>query len=173
MREQEPIIVGYIDLLVQRLHEHCGKGADKKPMDMTAWYNWTTFDIIGDLAFGEPFGCLEQARYHPWVAAIVGMVRAMSYVLALKYLGLESLIGVLSRLTLKKRQEHMDKTRDKLIRRMELGYERPDLIEGLLRNKDCLVSDLDLLQPLKVLSVQTLITLSRTSISTNCKSMLA
>lgn len=51
MRDQQPIIKKYIDLFIQRLHENCGKGA--KAVDLAAWYNYTTFDVIGDLAFGE------------------------------------------------------------------------------------------------------------------------
>lgn len=51
VREQQPIIQGYIDLLIRRLREKGEDGA--KPLDMAAWYNFTTFDIIGDLAFGE------------------------------------------------------------------------------------------------------------------------
>ena len=30
--------------------------------DMTKWYNYVTFDAIGELAFGEPFGCVESGR---------------------------------------------------------------------------------------------------------------
>jgi cytochrome P450 len=51
MREQQPLIKGYIDLLVRRLRERAEDG--KKAVDMAAWYNYTTFDVIGDLAFGE------------------------------------------------------------------------------------------------------------------------
>lgn len=51
MREQQPLIKGYIDLLIRRLREHGEDG--KKPVDLAAWYNFTTFDVIGDLAFGE------------------------------------------------------------------------------------------------------------------------
>lgn len=50
MREQQPLIKGYIDLLVKRLRERSGEG---RTVDMAAWYNFTTFDVIGDLAFGE------------------------------------------------------------------------------------------------------------------------
>lgn len=27
----------------------------KGKLDISAWLNWATFDMIGDLAFGEPF----------------------------------------------------------------------------------------------------------------------
>lgn len=43
MREQEPIIQGYVDLLVKRLHEHCEGG--ETTLDMCQWYNFATFDV--------------------------------------------------------------------------------------------------------------------------------
>lgn len=51
MREQQPIIKKYIDQLIRRLHENCAGG--EKAVNLMAWYNFTTFDVIGDLAFGE------------------------------------------------------------------------------------------------------------------------
>jgi hypothetical protein len=50
MREQQPVIKGYIDLLVRKLRERSERG---EVVDLAAWYNYTTFDVIGDLAFGE------------------------------------------------------------------------------------------------------------------------
>ena len=47
----------YVDLLIQRLRTHATSSAI---VDMNKWYNFTTFDLIGDLAFGEPFGCLQS-----------------------------------------------------------------------------------------------------------------
>ncbi len=29
-------------------------------INVVDWYNFTTFDIIGDLCFAEPFGCLDE-----------------------------------------------------------------------------------------------------------------
>lgn len=58
MREQEPLIKVYVDLLITQLRKKVGVG--EATIDFVAWYNWTTFDIFGDLAFGEPFYCLEQ-----------------------------------------------------------------------------------------------------------------
>jgi hypothetical protein len=59
LREQEPIMKKYFDLLIQRLHENCAK-----PVDIVQWYNSTTFDIVGDLLFGESYECLEKSRLH-------------------------------------------------------------------------------------------------------------
>lgn len=44
-----------------------------------------TFDIIGDLEFGEPFGCLETLDYHPWVKLIFDSIRFVSFSYALAY----------------------------------------------------------------------------------------
>jgi cytochrome P450 len=55
--EQEPILKGYVNLFITKLRElsHRGEAAN-----MVSWYNFCTFDIIGDLSFGEPFGCLNE-----------------------------------------------------------------------------------------------------------------
>jgi cytochrome P450 len=60
MREQQPLIKSYIDLFIRRLREH-GEGGNKA-VDLAAWYNFTTFDVIGDLAFGERWVVCGYAR---------------------------------------------------------------------------------------------------------------
>ncbi|KAK3385593.1 cytochrome P450 [Podospora didyma] len=148
MRAQEPIIGGYLDLLVRRLREHAVDGdrkdavtglPTKRVLDMTAWYNWTTFDIIGDLAFGEAFGSLERAKYDPWVKAINTNFRVQTLVFASKFLGLSDLVLVVARAIgtlIGRKDDHVKRTGDMLRRRMALDVERPDLIEGLLKKKD-------------------------------------
>jgi len=42
LRDQEPLVMGYIDLLMSKLHETAGR-----PQDMVSWYNFVSFDIIG------------------------------------------------------------------------------------------------------------------------------
>lgn len=70
LRGQEDIMQTYVSLLIRRLQKHAT--SSNPVLDMNKWYNFTTFDLIGDLAFGEPFGCLESEGYHPWVAMIFG-----------------------------------------------------------------------------------------------------
>lgn len=43
--------------------------------------------ISGDLAFGEPFYCLEKSDYHPWVALIFSGVKNMSFISAFSKFG--------------------------------------------------------------------------------------
>lgn len=63
--EQEPILRGYVDLFVTKLREMAHRG---EAANMVSWFNFCTFDIIGDLSFGEPFGCLREGMfYHVFV----------------------------------------------------------------------------------------------------------
>ena len=76
LRGQGDIVKQYIDLFITQLKERAERG---ELVDMVRWYNFTTFDIIGDLAFGEPFGCLQSGGYHPWVAMIFDTIKYVSH----------------------------------------------------------------------------------------------
>nr|ACN71233.1 cytochrome P450 ClCP1 [Colletotrichum lindemuthianum] len=136
LRDQQPIIKRYIDLLIQRLHEHCDNGAEA--LDLAAWYNYTTFDIIGDLAFGEAFGCLDGSDYHPWVRSIFQMARVGTVLQTATFYPfvLTLMMAMVPAKVKREREHHEELTAAKLKRRIELGQERPDLIEGLLKKKD-------------------------------------
>lgn len=67
LRSQEPLIMSYIDLLIQRLKEHAEKGLK---VDIMRWYNFTTFDIIADLTFGVPLNCLRDSTEHKWIGMV-------------------------------------------------------------------------------------------------------
>ena len=52
IRAQQPLISGHIEQLVRKLDALSGEDG----IDLCEWYNWATFDVIGDLAFGDSFG---------------------------------------------------------------------------------------------------------------------
>ena len=140
LRDQEPIIGAYVDLLVQRLREHGGAGDSARALNMREWLNWATFDIIGDLGFGSPFGCLENSEYHPWVNRMTRNIKITAYMQALYELGGIRFVTWISRSGLwTSHTEQKKRVNETLLRRMQLETERPDFIEGLLRNPDGLV----------------------------------
>ena len=57
LQEQESIVLGYVSKLMDQLHQ---KASNNEPFNIVKWFNFTAFDVIGDLAFGESFGCLEE-----------------------------------------------------------------------------------------------------------------
>lgn len=59
LADQEVFVQQYVDKFVAQLNTYAtGPEGD----DLLKWYNFCTFDIIGDLAFGDPFGCLDDGR---------------------------------------------------------------------------------------------------------------
>lgn len=72
LEQQEGIIRGYVDLLVTRLRE---VASSEQPTDMKKWYTFTTFDLIGDLAYGTSFDGLQSGKQNPWVRNIENMLR--------------------------------------------------------------------------------------------------
>lgn len=135
MRQQEPLIQSYVNLLIQRLEEHA---LDGTPQEMCAWYNWTTFDIIGALTFGEPFDCLQNAHYNPWVQAIFSNIKAGVYLNALNYLPLGSQAAkfLIPHRLREKRKAHLQLTLAKVTHRLGLTDPRPDFFEPVLRKKE-------------------------------------
>ncbi|CAM1511667.1 Fc.00g091800.m01.CDS01 [Cosmosporella sp. VM-42] len=73
LREQEGVLVKYCTKLLTQLEARCGGG----PVDLTEWYHLTTFDLIGSLAFGEDFSCIETGHPHPFVASIKAVSREL------------------------------------------------------------------------------------------------
>lgn len=146
MREQEPIIKQYIDLLMKRLREQCSLtsgGEDEKErtfqskavFDMRHWYTYTTFDLIGDLAFGEPFGCLEKGEKDIRVRSIEKGLESQNLGLAMRSMGLQQFVSLLAKSTAHLQKHLMGQMAETLKRRMSLTVERPDFIEGLLKKQ--------------------------------------
>ncbi|KAK7927301.1 cytochrome p450 [Apiospora marii] len=140
MREQEPIIGPYVDLLIKRLRQRGGDGG--KALNMREWLNWTTFDIIGDLGFGSSFGCLEHSDDHPWVRSITRTVKVGSYIQAIYELGgIQLVTWIVDSGIWASRSEHKRQVNGKLAQRVQLDAQRPDLIEGLLTKQSDLSFD--------------------------------
>ena len=94
MREQEATILTYVDLLVQRLNER-SKGEKGGVINMREWFNYTTFDLIGELGFNSSFDCLAQSDYHPWIRAISETVKSDAILRAMQYLGMPTPLSVI------------------------------------------------------------------------------
>ncbi|KAJ5113440.1 hypothetical protein N7456_001974 [Penicillium angulare] len=135
MRNQEPLITKYVQLLVHRLAQESKDG--KHVHNMAAWYNWTTFDMASDLVFGESFHCLETVNYHPWVSYIMKSIRFHAIILALGYSGLGGVVQMIHKLggffALSKIQEY---TNSMLKSRLGMGKGRNDLFEGLAKKQE-------------------------------------
>ena len=57
LKAQESLVTNVVDLFITQLDVHA---SGEKAADMVMWFNLTTFDIIGSLAFGESFGGVQS-----------------------------------------------------------------------------------------------------------------
>lgn len=57
--QQESIVRRCVDGFVRRLG---ADGACEKGLNMTKWFEMIAFDILGEMAFGETFHCIENGK---------------------------------------------------------------------------------------------------------------
>ena len=71
--DQEAGVNAFVTKLIDNMHSFARKG---EAFDIVKWFNFVTFDVIGDLSFGESFGCLERGDFHFWITLIFDAVKA-------------------------------------------------------------------------------------------------
>ncbi|OHW90976.1 trichothecene c-15 hydroxylase [Colletotrichum incanum] len=140
MAEQQPLMDRHIDLFIQRLRQN-GEGGSK-PLDGSKWMEWITFDIVGDLAFGEPFGCIQTATSHPWVDGLFDSMGSVPVIQALNdfpfFTMLKPLyfIFFLPRRLLEQRRLSQLFAEEHLKKRLSLGGDRPDFVQAMIKNPE-------------------------------------
>lgn len=136
LRGQEDVVKHYVDLFIAKLS---GLARAGQTLDIVKWYNFTTFDLIGDLAFGQPFGCLEDGGYHPWVAKIFQMIKLTVFGEATERHPLLKAIAPLfvPKKLVQSRKEHWELSRQTAQRRLDSGnVSREDFMSYILRHND-------------------------------------
>ena len=132
LEEQQPLITKYIDTLIRQLH------VAKGPQNMSDWFNFASFDIIGDLAFGESFGCTANGEYHPWAKTTLDAFVAgifMSAFSRYNLLGLAS--SIIPKSMMKQREVFIEYCTAQLNKRFDTETDRPDFVTYMMKtNKD-------------------------------------
>lgn len=62
--EQEEIITGIVDKFVTIIGEK--GGPNSQGINMTKWFEMNSFDILGEMAFGESFHSLDTGKSTPF-----------------------------------------------------------------------------------------------------------
>ncbi|KAK7416664.1 hypothetical protein QQZ08_011930 [Neonectria magnoliae] len=132
MLDQQPLITRYVDMFIEKLHQESAGGT--KQVDMVKWFNYTTFDIIGDLAFGEPFGCLEESTYHGWVSLVFSSMKNLVFSTQLQaYPLIAPLLRrfIIPKTLATKLAEHTQMSTAKVSKRLARETDRPDFITAM------------------------------------------
>jgi cytochrome P450 len=121
LRDQEFVVQSYVDHFVRRLGELGDNG--QKAIDASEAYNWVTFDIIGDLAFGESFHAIADGRTNFWISLLLDGTFYAALASLRKRLPLISLIlpFIIGRDVAGKFATHKKLTREMAQKRIDLG----------------------------------------------------
>ncbi|OAA57409.1 averantin oxidoreductase [Niveomyces insectorum RCEF 264] len=150
--EQEHIIRTYIDRFSDKMKEFARTGTS---VDVVAWFAYCTFDIIGDMALGEPFGCMDSDEFRFWVPLISASIKAGAFEQATRRVAQTD--GFMQRQLLKlipdrirvTRRQHLEYSREKILKRMDqtqsdhkdfLYYLTKQLENGTIRKDEVLVN---------------------------------
>ncbi|EOA87503.1 uncharacterized protein SETTUDRAFT_154174 [Exserohilum turcica Et28A] len=78
-RKQEVMVSKYIDQFIRRVREEIAKSPNGgAQLDFGKLYNFLTFDVMGDLTFGEGLGQLETGIESSWVHAVFVMYKLLN-----------------------------------------------------------------------------------------------
>lgn len=77
-REYEPAIHRNTDKMISLLSTNL-HGQDSR-LNITKWFQWLTFDMVGDVVWGEPFDCIAEGRSHPCLALSMDLVSFSSFI---------------------------------------------------------------------------------------------
>lgn len=135
LKDQEGLLMQYADLRVSRLREEAAKS---EAIDMCKYLNWTTFDIIADLAFGEPFGCLADVATKPYVDMIMNSVKGIRFHYVKTYWPWVNNFGSLfiDKAAIQRRQDTLEWVKKQTHKRMGNEMKRPDFTALILEHRD-------------------------------------
>ena len=139
MREQEPLITKYMNMLIRKLHDEI-RGPARGRVDIARWYNLTTFDVVADLCFGESFHALEAGVQDPWVSNIfkgVKLARFLRLARAFPSLG-AVLMFIVSFIpaVVEGAKTHRMCTIQRTEKRLAMKTDRKDFMSYVLRHND-------------------------------------
>lgn len=132
VQRQEPIIHGYVDLFLETLREKTKGQEDRTAVvDIVKYFTFVTVDIIGDMAFGESFHCLESDVINDWVGLVYTFVKATILFANLRYYPwLNKMLLPLVPKKLKDLDAYLwDVVKNSVEKRLRRETDRPDFIE--------------------------------------------
>jgi cytochrome P450 len=100
--------------------------------------NFTTFDIMADLTFGESLNQLSESSYHPWVKSLFSYMKIISISrVCREWPGLTRLLQHLVPEDIRqKRKMHLAFTTERIENRMARKTERPDIWTFVTRHSE-------------------------------------
>ncbi|KAJ9631113.1 hypothetical protein H2204_008335 [Knufia peltigerae] len=105
-------------------------------VDMISWLNFLTFDISGDLSFGESFGSTARGEPHAWVDIANGYGKGIALIASLNYFvaPLQKLLRFVMPASVRRKMAyHQNWTAQKVRKRLEFKKDRADFMGAVLK----------------------------------------
>ncbi|KAI1487795.1 isotrichodermin C-15 hydroxylase [Biscogniauxia mediterranea] len=148
--QQEEYLQQYTSAFVARLRALSSLSSSSSPphvVDVVHWLNLLTTDIIGELAFGENFGGLQNGAVHPWLRSVFASIKTITLVAELRRAFpwvAQLLLGPALRWRVRGAREQLVGFADEAVRRrlaMGADTQRPDLMSYMLPHRGRDISD--------------------------------
>ncbi|KIX96217.1 uncharacterized protein Z520_07995 [Fonsecaea multimorphosa CBS 102226] len=134
IKDHSALIENYVELMMQKFRAMTFEGGSTI-IDVVSWLNFVTFDISGDLSFGESFGSTSTGNAHPWVEIACRFGKGIALVASINhYAPLQKLLKYT--LPAKVRQKmiyHRELSAQKVRQRLQLQEQRPDFVNAVLK----------------------------------------
>ncbi|KAH8651059.1 cytochrome P450 [Xylariales sp. PMI_506] len=126
LKRQEPIFQKHINLLVETL---CNSAVQGQAVNMVEMYQFTTFDIMGHLTFGQPLGLLAGNTYTKWVEAVFDSIKAIPIAQFIQYYSILDMAFKLVEPQFVKdlKYNHFKHSANRVDWRLQRGSEEPDI----------------------------------------------
>ncbi|CRG82853.1 hypothetical protein PISL3812_00199 [Talaromyces islandicus] len=117
--------------------------SENQALNVSDWYTYLAFDIMGDLCFAEPFGCLDQASATEWSTSVINVFVAATWTQGIRRISgvgtyLERLMTWLLVPTTAAswRSIHLNNSRDETLNRLEdPNREHSDFMYHILKSE--------------------------------------
>ncbi|KAK8013885.1 hypothetical protein PG990_007181 [Apiospora arundinis] len=136
----EPLMKLQVQKFIALMEEKTSQG---EPVDVSSWYTYLAFDIMGDLCFAEPFGCLDQETNTEWSTSVINVFVAATWTQGIRRLSgtgtwLETLMtrALVPVKASEWRNIHLDNSRERTLRRLaNSDQDHADFIYHILNSE--------------------------------------
>ncbi|KAL4804321.1 cytochrome P450 [Aspergillus unguis] len=136
LSNQSQYVMKYVDRFMEQVAKY---GHSKEGIVTSQWMTWLTFDIIGDLAFGDPFGAVEKVSPSVEITRIMNIFYTGSLGEVFRRVPVMKLfapfIGSMRQL-FKDYNAHLEFALSKVRARIARGNDRDDFFGHIIGDKD-------------------------------------
>ncbi|KAF1937114.1 cytochrome P450 [Clathrospora elynae] len=136
LRDQAPVVERYVNLFMTQLEAPmAGRQWTAKTVNFEKWFNFLTFDLAGDLTFGQSFDCLKNGKAHFWVEITQDFGKGLAFIASVnQYPPIHKLLRyIIPKHIMQRSLDHRQMSFEKARERLALQVDRPDWVTPTLK----------------------------------------